>query len=1018
VSVLKGIQWSALVVALLVPSVPKVASGATFDLHLRPYCATADCGHASREAYEDFLCAAVEELNLEYVQAGISFRPTIAANAANAPAGGVPGFPADKNQYSELDVGEACNDDAGIDAQLAEAWRANVAAANPGEISYLLRQGRDWNCSRFPWKTTPYGIIGDAAMSRGTLASGALLAHEIGHYFGLLHTFTAQDPATEPTPVWDGDVGSSSEGLLYVNDTPDDPMERENCPRYCGGDPDEDRCNDDSDCIGSCLRVCNSGHDEDMNGNPVDGHVWNAANEITGGADPGSPHPDTCTLTWIERTDGQSIATFPAVTHAHNSMSYYPATCTGPTVVGGYTLEPFSDQQIDRMQDARLVYAVRDATALPDVCSGHGGDTDHDGICDDVDTCRFVPNLCDQETDTDGDDRPDGCDNCPGDANPDQEDLDGDGDGDACDTDDDDDGCFDQGGLSPEDQHPQSSTARIGTLLYSPYCTGENDKTWVGFEGGGVDTDGDGVPDCADYDDDDDGECDDDETLPDSAPGVPSGGCVGPDPCRLAAGASELECTEFVDCPKTVWWDVCGFGSSCIELLLKIVSVINPDPTTELVFDRIEIVNQKLYALAAKGLTASQSVKAIGALAGVETEQEAAAQTAGLARAAATAGETRVRLEIWRRRAGGEELVRAIGEFNAATLELGDVTRGRIVRLATRVDERTRAETLAIDTTYVIGLEDDEALPDRDRDGRPDLVDDCPLVSNADRRDDDGDGFGNRCDPDLDNDLEVTDADVERARKCEGADLGRRTALLCGTDENRPPLSELDVPDPVSVALASWCRAADLNGDGRVDPIDTSLVEQSRGMVLNAVAVDPVPEPPSAPGCVRPGDLEDAKLVLRGRDGRAGSRSLDVKGDAMLPYPFNPILDPMTRGLHVEVVTAAGRKVLDADLPPGAHARGAGWKSNAAGTRLRYASKSGVVGKASVKWGDRSEPGRVQVHLVANGDFSVNPVELPLTVELTLDAAAAATDHCAAATFQAPPDQPSCLPSSNGMVCR
>jgi hypothetical protein len=73
-------------------------------------------------------------------------------------------------------------------------------------------------------------------------------------------------------------------------------------------------------------------------------------------------------------------------------------------------------------------------------------------------------------------------------------------------------------------------------------------------------------------------------------------------------------CVELVDCPQTTWWDVCGFGSSCIELLLKIVSVINPDPTTELVFDRIEIVNQTLYALPPAGSTASQSVKKIGAL--------------------------------------------------------------------------------------------------------------------------------------------------------------------------------------------------------------------------------------------------------------------------------------------------------------------------------------------------------------------------------------------------------------------
>jgi len=261
---------------------------------------------------------------------------------------------------------------------------------------------------------------------------------------------------------------------------------------------------------------------------------------------------------------------------------------------------------------------------------------------------------------------------------------------------------------------------------------------------------------------------------------------------------------------------------------------------------------------------------------------------------------------------------------------------------------------------------------------------------------------------------------VKRVKSCEGADLAEIPSALCATDESGAPLSERDVPDPVAVALASFCAAADLNGDGRVDRADTALVEESLGLALHAVAVDPLPEPPSAPGCVRPGRLESAKVVLRGRGGAAAAQVLDIKGEAVLPHPFDPRLSPLVRGVHVAVVTAAGRKVLDADLPAGAGDRSgqAGWKANRAGTRWQYAGQ-GAVGKAFVKafGGDRAD--RVALHIVAKGgDLSVSPAELPLTTRVSLDASSAATDRCAEAIFQAPPDRPACVPSSSGLVCR
>jgi hypothetical protein len=84
---------------------------------------------------------------------------------------------------------------------------------------------------------------------------------------------------------------------------------------------------------------------------------------------------------------------------------------------------------------------------------------------------------------------------------------------------------------------------------------------------------------------------------------------------------------------------------------------------------------------------------------------------------------------------------------------------------------------------------------DLDGDGVPANSDDCTLVSNADQRDTNGDGLGNVCDADLNNDCIVNSPDVARMR------------ALLGT--NNPN--------------------ADLDGNGRVGPGDVSILVQSLG---------------------------------------------------------------------------------------------------------------------------------------------------------------------------------------------
>ncbi|MEW6417704.1 MAG: hypothetical protein AB1480_06240 [Nitrospirota bacterium] len=1003
----------------------------TFDLHLRPYCpAGSNCGHNSWTDYEEYICEAVEELNLEYKKLGFSFRPTIFPNDPFTtvqvfyPGFGFPLLPPDKNQYSEIDVGNACREKNALhpDRLLQTHWRDNVAAANPTAISMMLDETWGTCCSNIARTNKPggelYGLYCDASPGRTAYGTGTVWAHEMGHHWGLGHTFTYQDPATDPSPDYDGDddvvvIEGIADQLPVVHDTPDDPESREVCPRYCDGDKNKQQCGNDTECTPYlCLRVCEVGHDEDIYGHTVDGHVWNELFVGPNAADTNSPHPGYCTPVWAHDI-GPYVTWELSPTHTHNAMSYYGAACRGPYIEQGIPYYAFSQDQIGRMHLVRSVISVRDPQHLPDMCANYGGDTDNDGICDEEDSCPSIMNLCDQD-DSDGDELGDPCDNCRFVNNSDQNDLDGDCAGitlpynidpecgDVCDDDLDGDGCY-----NDFDQHPDQRFVAAGTIPVIPGTCGSGIEYVTNYEDEKGNLDGDVLKNCEDCDDDGDGLCD--PGWPPANWQGPSCICTGTDPCPIDSDNElcKIPTGNPLICPPS--WFVCA-GGNCVEFFLKFTSVINPDPTRDVIFDRFQSIGKTLYAVSGikEGLTPSQQAMKIGNVAqsfvGTGIMQSMSQEAIG-----ADEFEDRVRLEIWRHAtsSAGETLAAVVGEWPTSAIQISDITRGGIIRIMP-IDSDTGEGELRISTTWAIGIEEGMELPDTDGDRWPDIADNCVNIANENQFDADSDGFGNMCDPDLDNDGKVTKADLARAYACEGADLSIKVPILEGEEQGGDP--DAVMPDRVAAELAAACREADVTGDWLVDSTDTAIVEMHLGDKLDLnPSIQPLPA--FTVRCVDPLSFQKTKLDILHLNKSAGRQELHLKGEMDLPYPFTPALDPANNGIRLVIRTAQGETLQDTQVIPDDD-----WKINADDTHVEFHRKTdNSQMKISLEWGDPEKPGTVKVNIIAkNGDFLVEASELPLFAQLTLNASTAASRQCAETNFKPSPESPSCSLSSKG----
>jgi hypothetical protein len=159
------------------------------------------------------------------------------------------------------------------------------------------------------------------------------------------------------------------------------------------------------------------------------------------------------------------------------------------------------------------------------------------------------------------------------------------------------------------------------------------------------------------------------------------------------------------DCPVIPkdWWVTCLFGG-CNEFQARFRDRINPDPTRDIVFDRVNILNQTLYVQPNVGNTVQQAAQAIA--------QQGA--RGGLAPAAAGGW----RVELWTRPANGQpaRLVAVVGDYDPAAIQLEQTELGSV--LAFTPGQAGAPPMLG--ATWQIGGSSANADSDADQDGLPD----------------------------------------------------------------------------------------------------------------------------------------------------------------------------------------------------------------------------------------------------------------------------------------------------------
>jgi cysteine-rich repeat protein len=171
------------------------------------------------------------------------------------------------------------------------------------------------------------------------------------------------------------------------------------------------------------------------------------------------------------------------------------------------------------------------------------------------------------------------------------------------------------------------------------------------------------------------------------------------------------------------------------------------------------------------------------------------------------------------------------------------------------------------------------------------------------------------------------------------------------------------------------CCVSDLDADGRCDSVDP---------------------------CTAPVVMQKARLKVKGDINVRQAQPIIIKGQAVLPFPFSPALDPPATGVRL-LVRNATRRVVDAVIPPGP-----GWIVS--GRRWRWDGSVFPGIERIIVTNVPSAPGTIRVLIRGHGPyFFMGLKDLPLSFEVGMNAALAASGQCGQATFLGPAPLPSCV---------
>ncbi len=332
--------------------------------------------------------------------------------------------------------------------------------------------------------------------------------------------------------------------------------------------------------------------------------------------------------------------------------------------------------------------------------------------------------------------------------------------------------------------------------------------------------------------------------------------------------------------------------------------------------------------------------------------------------------------------------------FPLANIVTGGIDANRTVTLTPATDQVGSATvTLKVidgdagetTTTFTITVQ----IPDADGDGFNDDLDNCPLVANADQLDTpDGDGIGNVCDPDRDNDGIINDTEISNGTDPDNADSDSD-----GVNDNLDafPNDSGETTDTDNDGVGNNADAFDSNPDASTDADGDGFPEDCTN---SCGGLTPDPSPNDADNDGLP-DSEDS-----------------VEGDNVAPVVTAPSAIAITASAELTGVVLGSASATDfvdgsitpvtpdttggattVELPPGHHV--ITWSATDAagntGTATQNVDITPLVG-FSTSTQMIGEGSLVTVTVQLNG----NAVSYPVTIPLELDASSTAinpADH-------------------------